>query len=194
VERRVGLTWQFESKAPPYQEALRAVDLLPVNITPQMPRDSLDGLSGLVLSGGSDLGTHPERDSLEQILIDDALRRGLPVFGICRGLQLLNVHLGGSLFEDIPNHRAPHGVAIAPGSRLSGMVGALSCAVNSRHHQAIDRLASGLVVTARSADGIVEAVEDPTRPFVFAVQWHPEDLIAETAQLNLFKAFAEALD
>jgi putative glutamine amidotransferase len=170
------------------------VELVAVDITPDMPRATLDGLQALVLSGGSDLGTHPERDSLERMLIDDALRRGLPVFGICRGLQVLNVHLGGSLFEDIPNHRQPHDVAIAPGSRLFNTVGSLTCPVNSRHHQAVDRLAPGLAVTARSADGIIEAIEDTSGRWVFAVQWHPEDLISEAVQLNLFRAFAEALD
>lgn len=194
MAHRVGLTWQFPKKAPPYQAALRAVGLEPVDITPEQPRSSLDGLAGLVLSGGSDLGEHPDRDALEHALIAEALCLDLPVLGICRGLQILNVHLGGSLHRDIPNHREPHDVSIEPGSRLATIAGGLHCPVNSRHHQAIDRPAAGLLVTARAGDGIIEAVEDPSRPFLIAVQWHPEDLVDQPVHRRLFEAFAEALD
>jgi putative glutamine amidotransferase len=190
----VALTYQYESKIAPYRAALESVGLQPVSITTASPGATLSMLQGLLLTGGCDVGDKPERDALENRLIAEALQRRLPILGICRGLQILNVHLGGSLFKDIPNHREPHAVSIAPDTRLARIVGGASCPVNSRHHQAIDRLAPGLAVTARAADGIVEAVEDPSRPFVLAVQWHPEDLIAEPVHHRIFKSFAEAID
>ena len=195
----VGLTYRYEKKAPPYRRALEAAGLTCVDITPASPRRTPGELGGLVLTGGTDIGEDAERDDLERRLIDDALQRNLPILGICRGQQILNVHLGGTLHLDIPNHRPVsgevirHNIAIAPFSRLAAVVGGAACSVNSRHHQAVDRVASSLVVTAHALDGIVEAIEDPVRDFVIAVQWHPEDLVDEPPHRALFEAFAKAI-
>jgi len=195
----VALTYRYEKKAPPYRLAVGAAGVQCVDITPVSPRSSMEGLAGLVLSGGTDIGEDRERDELESTLLDDALRRQLPVLAICRGQQLLNCHLGGTLYLDIPGHRPVagevirHDVTIEGSSKLAEIVGGPACVVNSRHHQAIDRVAKALRVTAIAPDGIIEAVEDPTRPFVVGVQWHPEDLIDEPAHRALFDAFAKAL-
>jgi len=128
------------------------------------------------------------RDAYEQALLAAFVDAGKSVLGVCRGLQLLNVALGGSLHQDLPTqipgalvHRDPvpydrntHRVAIEPGSALASLLGVESGLVNSVHHQAIDRLAPGLVVEARAPDGIIEAVRGTGRTFVAAVQWHPE--------------------
>jgi putative glutamine amidotransferase len=128
-----------------------------------------------------------------------------PVFTICRGTQALNVALGGSLIGDIatqqpqalkhdwfPGFRRDklvHQVQIDPSSRISAIIGAQSILTNSLHHQAIDRPAPGLRVTARATDGIIEAVEEPTLPFVVGVQWHPECLPEVASMRALFAAF-----
>jgi len=161
---------------------------------------ALDGLAGLVIPGGADFA--PERPypagvvfdvvpaaqlAFERALLMDALARRLPVLGICYGMQLLAQLAGGSFVYDIPNdrpgagaHRLPepagrHAVTLEPGSRLARLLGAREIAVNSSHHQAVDAPGSGLRVTARAADGLVEAIEasDPDR-VVLGVQWHPE--------------------
>ena len=141
-----------------------------------MPR-RLTGLDGLVLAGGTDIDAalygaprHAEtgdpdcdRDRVEVALLQEALERDLPVLAICRGMQMLNVALGGTLAQHIEGHLCPgqavaHGLSIAPGSRLDGILGT---AVNSRHHQCVERLADGLVVVGRAPDDVVEAVELP---------------------------------
>jgi putative glutamine amidotransferase len=156
-------------------------------------------LDGLVLTGGGDIDparygaepdphtgrVSPQRDSAELGLAAAALAAGIPVLGICRGLQVLNVALGGTLRQHLPDdagHRVPpgefgsHPVRVSPGSRLAAILGGELCQeVPTSHHQAVDRLGQGLTATAWSADGVVEAAElaDPAR-FVLAVQWHPE--------------------
>lgn len=157
-----------------------------------------------------------ERDALELTLTRWALADGLPILAICRGIQLLNVAAGGSLLQDIPSdvagalahqddepapHRA-HAMEVTAGSRLAtiyadGHDGSapLVIGVNSRHHQAIDRLAEGFRVTARAADGIIEAIEpaDAADRFVLGVQWHPEDLAPHDAATRaLFAAYCAA--
>lgn len=165
----------------------------------------IGGLDGLLLSGGSDLDpsyygeepipelnvTIPERDAFEMALLREALRRGVPIFGICRGLQVLNVALGGTLYQDLPAQlgedilehrqetpkwRPTHEVEIHEGS-LVAEIAACSCVrVNSYHHQGIKDLADGLVVSARSSDGVVEAVESGnlSERWMVGVQWHAE--------------------
>lgn len=175
--------------------------------------------AGLLITGGTDV--NPEmygqpadprsdepdqpRDCLEKRLLDEALERDLAVLGICRGLQFLNVVHGGSLFQhhgNQPMHwvRTPdaslpaHEVFVRPGTKLAGIVGAGACAVNSRHHQAADRLAEGLVVSACATDGIVEGLERADKRFVVAVQWHPEDMANnDERQRKLFEAFRDAI-
>jgi putative glutamine amidotransferase len=163
----------------------------------------LDRLDGLLLTGGTDINplyygetptsslgkTEEERDAFELELANRALARDMPIFGICRGLQLLNVAMGGSLHQDLQQSlgqdvfhahiqfrkwQATHEIALEEGSRLHQIVGTDRIAVNSFHHQAIHRLGNGLMVTARADDGVVEAVEATSHTAVFAVQWHPE--------------------
>jgi putative glutamine amidotransferase len=156
-------------------------------------------LDGLVLTGGGDVapeaygeeavpevaGVDPVRDESERALLDAALRVDLPILAICRGCQVLNVHLGGTLHQHLPDevghtaHRtAPYvfgdvDVGTVAGTRTAGIFGD-AATVCCSHHQAIDRLGRGLEVTARTSDGVIEAVELPGSRFVVAVQWHPE--------------------
>jgi putative glutamine amidotransferase len=195
-----------EDKLGAYVDAVRAAGLEAVPISPAEKR-GLDGLGGLVLTGGGDVDPslygeepHPlakhifrERDELERELIEEAELRELPILAICRGLQMLNVVRGGTLHQHIDGHKGvEHTVRPEPGSQIAVFVGAEDYTVNSRHHQAVNRLGSGLKVTARSADGIVEAAEDPVRHFLVAVQWHPEDRPA-TRDARIFSAFAQAV-
>ncbi|MDX6594438.1 MAG: putative glutamine amidotransferase [Gaiellales bacterium] len=161
----------------------------------------LDDLDGLVLSGGSDiaadrygqephpqtLGVFPHRDEAELELLAEALERRIPVLGICRGMQLLNVLRGGSLHQHLPDvvadgalHKATpgifarHAVELEAGSRLAGLIDP-AAQVHSCHHQAPDRIGDGLVVTARAADGVVEGIELESEGFAIGVLWHPEE-------------------
>ena len=190
----------------PYRLALQEAGLDPVDLTPATPRASLAELFGLVLSGGADvepgrygqpmdgtLNPDPERDELEIRMAREALAAGMPVFAICRGMQLLNVVLGGTLHQDIGETHTlvppvMHRVDVVSGTRLQSILGD-GIEANSRHHQAVDKLAEPLICTATAPDGTVEGVEKPGEPFVLGVQWHPEDL----ADRRLFLAFAEAV-
>lgn len=196
------------------------------------PAPSLDGVAGLLMPGGEDVhprrwdvaeAVHPAaepdepRDEMEINLVLEAWRRGLPILGICRGEQLLNVALGGSLIQDIPSQIGldpglhnrgtsseaveAHQVAIAAGSRLAGLVGSTVATVNSRHHQAVLRVAPCLraVAWSREPGGVelVEGVEADGR-WVVGVQWHPENLVrldsaTGRAALGIFRGFAAAL-
>jgi gamma-glutamyl-gamma-aminobutyrate hydrolase PuuD len=169
-------------------------------------------VDGLLLAGGTDVDPglygesraaetdepDPVRDDLESELLREAIARDVPVFGICRGLQLLNVALGGTLVQHIENHKCPkqpevHTVAIAQGSKLAAILGMKEFVVNSRHHQCAGRVADSLVVTAMAPDGVVEALELPTHRFALAVQWHPEAKL-DGPDLKLFEAFAAAMN
>jgi putative glutamine amidotransferase len=165
-------------------------------------------------AGTPTLELHPERDALDFALFSAARKQGTPVFGICRGFQAMNVALGGTLWQDLPSQR-PRGVshetdanphsrkdqpahvvrarrATSP-SRFAAAVAALDGApVNSRHHQGVKDLAPGLVPLAASPDDLVEAFERPGEGFVAAVQWHPENLVAERNEKALFEAFFDA--
>jgi putative glutamine amidotransferase len=151
-----------------------------------------------------------DRDRCELALAREAAARRLPTLAICRGVQVLNVALGGTLIQDLPTeHRGAvdhdadsargmrvHNVDVAVGSRLGGIVDARSIATNSFHHQAVDRLGAGLCTVATSPDGVVEAVECTDRAWwMVGVQWHPEELTAtpEEWDRRLFKAFADAV-
>jgi putative glutamine amidotransferase len=152
----------------------------------------------------------PEQDETELFLARWALTHDLPLLAICRGIQMLNVAAGGTLIQDIASERPAslkhdrfypahpldelaHEVAIVPGSRLAAILGAPSLAVNTRHHQALDRLGAGLVISARAPDGLIEGVEAPAQRFAIAVQWHPENLLqAQPAMRRLFRAFIAA--
>lgn len=208
------MTYSLERKLRPYAAAVEKAGLEPVPVSSDAPLP-LAGLKGLILTGGCDIdaaryGETPlaindapdrRRDELEARLLEEALAADLPVLAICRGLQLLNVVRGGTLHQDIPNHKSKegidvHAVAIEPGSKLAEIVGAARYMVNSRHHQAAARLGQGLLVTARHPeDGTIEAIEVPDKRFAVAVQWHPEDRVdSHPSDLALFQAFAAAVE
>jgi gamma-glutamyl-gamma-aminobutyrate hydrolase PuuD len=215
MARRAGLTYRFEEKAKPYRDALELAGLEVVNITPGCP-PSLDGLDGLVISGGPDLDPflygeerHPEsqepdigRDALESKLAIAALEADLPLLCICRGMQLFNVVHRGSLLQHIATaatHRSTrqsaHAISVAPGTLLARIIGEGEQEVNSRHHQAVGRLGGGLRISARAPDGIIEAIERPDKRFALAVQWHPEDRVfTDPNDRRLFELFAKAAD
>lgn len=164
---------------------------LPIDID---PAEYIDRIDGLVLTGGTDIAPErygkeaesdlfapePERDELELAMLGLAMDRSIPVLGICRGLQMTNVHGGGTLNQDIPPHARfdidptahVHTLTIDPDSVLGGLYGP-SRNVNSLHHQTVDRVADGYRVTARAEDGTVEGLEHRELPVV-SVQWHPE--------------------
>jgi putative glutamine amidotransferase len=194
----------------------------------QTPGTALQGAHGLVLTGGADIDparygearhstvtdAEPGRDAYEEDLVHRALAVDLPVLAICRGAQVLNVALGGSLVQDIPTEvpaagaghdpgipkaAEAHDVALTPGSALSRAMGAVAaipatCRVNSRHHQSVKRLGAGLVVSALSPDGIVEGIERPDSTFCIGVQWHPENFWHSGQFRPLFEAFLRACD
>ncbi len=183
-------------------------------------------IDGLLLCGGSDLDpcyygeeaipeldvTIPERDAFEMALVEQVLERGIPVFGICRGLQVLNVALGGTLYQDLPSQwegdvlkhrqdtpkRQPtHEVEVGDGSYIAGVMDREMVKVNSYHHQGIRDLADGLVVTGRSSDGVIEAVEasDLSKRWLLGVQWHAEAMRgAGPQQERLFEAHVSAAE
>jgi putative glutamine amidotransferase len=219
MSKRVLVPFRHPHKLKPYLDAIVAVGMEPVPADVSGPV-SLGDVRGLMLMGGTDVNPNlytanrwaetdvPDdvRDQVELDLIDLALAKNLPLFAICRGLQILNVYHGGTLVQHLScaskhdiecdNKAQPaHEILISPGSLLGEIADGLRWGVNSRHHQAADRVGHGLRVTARDAeDGTIEALERPDKPFVLAVQWHPEDQVRECPeQANLFRAFSEAL-
>lgn len=207
---RVAVTYRLDKKAEPYFAALRQADVEPVGVSPAQPVESLDGFDGLLLSGGTDLdpalyGQVPhakadkpdrERDELELLLVREALARDVPVLAICRGMQLFNVAHRGTLYQDMSGHTkedGPHKVDLISSSKTAAILGPGPHQVNSRHHQAVDRVGHDLVIAALAGDGIIEALERPGRRFAIAVQWHPEDILHMESQQRLFRSFAEAL-
>jgi putative glutamine amidotransferase len=208
-----------------YVRAVEAAGGLPVLLAPGRPpdvADILDRIQGLLLSGGPDVDpSHygekahetvtdvtPDRDAFELELARQALRRDLPTLAICRGQQVLNVALGGTLVQDIPSSvvgaedhdpererwELAHDVTILPGSRLRQILGEDRVAVNSFHHQAVKETGTGLVASAWSvADRVVEGIESPDRRFVVGVQWHPESFWDRpTPSARLFGALVAA--
>jgi len=145
-----------------------------------------------------------ERDAFESFMIDAALERDLPILGICRGAQLLNVRLGGSLFQELRSRRVRTAkqrsvlpvktLLVEDGSRLHGLLGVVETRINSLHNQGIDRVGPGLNVSGRDLDGIVQAVEAPQRGFVLGVQWHPEFLLFSRRQRRIFAALVTAAE
>jgi putative glutamine amidotransferase len=205
-----------------YTDIVAAAGGLPVLLPPVDGVASVLGrLDALILSGGGDVDparygaarsgacgpANPERDEAELALCRQALAAGLPLLGICRGLQVINVALGGTLHQHLPDlvghdGHSPevsgygsHKVSVAPGSQLSAALGRTEAAVPTHHHQAIDRLGSGLVATAWTDDGVIEAAEfEAAEPgsaagaFMLAVQWHPE----AGDDLSLFTSLIQA--
>jgi putative glutamine amidotransferase len=199
---KVALVFRNPMKARPYRLSLERAGLEPVPFTPGSS-DALASVKGLVLSGGTDVdpvlyGASPrpetsqpdrERDDYEAALLRDALSRDMPVLAICRGMQLMNVAFGGTLIQHIENHRGTaHEATLEP--PFASIFGADGITVNSRHHQALDRVGEGLVVTARDPkDGTIEGVIVPGHGFAVGVQWHPEDMPDDPVQLRLFDTF-----
>ena len=151
----------------------------------------------------------PKRDTLESMVFQTALEKDKPILGICRGIQVINVFLGGSLYQDIPSqhpsetvHRQPppydqpvHDVILVEDTPLARCFGAGRVPVNSHHHQAVRSLAPGLKAMAYSPDGLIEAVYMPEKRFLWAVQWHPERLFrTDNYSLELFQAFTGAMN
>jgi putative glutamine amidotransferase len=179
----------------------------------------MDSADGLLLTGGGDVtlgdedGSDPvremdrDRDFWEAALFRSALERRKPVLGICRGLQLMNVFLGGDLWDDIPSDypnplvhqqktprsRTSHEVELLPGSKLATICGRTKFPVNSGHHQAAKTVPDGISVTGRSPDGLIEVLELDSHPWGLAVQWHPEALAHRNEMAKaLFSSFVEA--
>ena len=212
-----------------YVTALERAGLVPLIVPPLSSTDAaaavLDSVGGLVLTGGEDVdparygeqrsekvrSVNAARDATEAALIEEARARGTPVLAICRGIQILNVALGGTLVQDIPSqcettidhdeegarNSRTHEVAIEPGSIIAKAVGTDHLSVNSFHHQSVKRVADGMRVTARSPDGVIEGIESTDDDWwVMAVQWHPEEMTdsAEPWDRGLFKAFAKQID
>jgi putative glutamine amidotransferase len=210
-----------------YATAIRGAGLLPLVLPVLDPADAdsaLDDVAGLVLTGGEDVSpgrygsaphpalgdTHDGRDAFEIALVEAARARALPTLAICRGIQILNVALGGTLVQDIPSEWTDpivhdgewprtarvHEVDVTAGSRLARALGTERPVVNSMHHQAVRTVASPLATVARAPDGIVEGVEWPTDDWwMVGVQWHPEEMAAspEPWDRSLFSAFADVV-
>jgi putative glutamine amidotransferase len=214
-----------------YVEELRKVGAVPW-VIPLVPHDPetlqeiFNRLDGVFITGGVDVDpsrygeaksplcgtTDPDRDAVEIALLHYALDRGLPIFAVCRGIQILNVACGGTLYQDVraqvpaalkhdyfPTPEQPsrrflaHDVTVKPGSHLSRILGEAVVPVNSMHHQAIKDLAPNLTPTAYAPDGIIEGVEGTDSRYLIAVQWHPEELTdTQPGMARLFRTFAEA--
>jgi len=201
-----------------YVDCVRAGGGMPLLLAPgeERPEDILGHVDGLVFSGGGDLdpahfeaephptqyGVDEERDLFELALMRSALEYDTPILAICRGLQVLNVARGGDLHVHLPDvfgeevlHRHPerrpiaHPVRFDPGSHLAKIYGATEIQTISWHHQAVNRLGEGLAAAAWAPDGSIEALEVPDRPWVLAVQWHPE---MQPEERRLFAAFVTA--
>jgi gamma-glutamyl-gamma-aminobutyrate hydrolase PuuD len=219
VSNKVLLICRTRERVPPYANAATAAGLDPVIVEAGSPI-AVDEVHGLLLMGGIDVDPaqygeqrdpntdepDPELDRAERDAIEAALRQDMPILAICRGMQLLNVHHGGTLVQHltpVQNHRSIkdddrslpiHPVDIQPDSLLSRVMRSDSSEVNSRHHQAVKKLGEGLRVSATAADGIVEAIERGDRTFVLGVQWHPEDQIhRDRTQLKLFQGLRDAM-
>lgn len=210
----------------PYIRALEAagaaVILIPLDLQTTTMQVIFDRIDGLFLAGGGDVspacyaaephtkteGIDGLRDAAELHYARWALEQGKPIFGVCRGIQTLNVAAGGTLIQDIetfvpeairhqyfpefPREHVAHEVGTHSGSRLARIVGG-GAHVNSFHHQAIDQVAAGFEICARAADGVIEAIEQPSDTFVLGVQWHPESLVeTDPAMAALFSSFVQA--
>lgn len=209
---------------PEYMQAIEEAGGLPVMLPLTNQKTTITQLAqrldGLLLTGGHDIEparyqqaklaqcqtTCPLRDEMEQLLLDIFYQENRPILGICRGLQFLNVYLGGSLYQDLPSQIASsikhsmqppfdavaHEVQLVEDSPLAKLFQQEKLGVNSRHHQAINQLASDLQAMAYSPDGLIEAAYAPKKKYVLAVQWHPEHMKATKSSQQLFKQFIQA--
>jgi len=204
IESARWAAWEVEVNLSPrtYSLAVQragglALILPPDDVVAESPDELLDMIDGLILAGGSDIdptaygakpdpetrGTHPERDRFEIGLGTRALERDMPVLGICRGMEMLNViqggtltqHLGSELHRHTPGAFTDHGVRLDAGSLAARVVGDEHTEVKSAHHQGLDELGEGVVASGYADDGLVEAIELPDREFAVGVLWHPEE-------------------
>jgi putative glutamine amidotransferase len=194
--------------------------LIPVSGSTDSAADLVGRVDGLLLTGGGDVapekyaaqrrpetsGIDARRDAVEIELVRLARRRGLPIMAVCRGIQLLNVALGGTLIQDLPTAGPPrpghmvrqswngaaHRVSVQPGTLLYRVLGP-EVTVNSLHHQAVETVAPGLRVAACAPDGVIEAVEDSGTRFIVGLQWHPEMLGSDHTSFAVFQQFAAAV-
>ena len=196
--------------------------MIPLGLPGESVNELLDYLDGVLFTGGGNIaptlygqydhplidGIDPDRDSVEIALIEQAIHSGLPLMGICRGLQIINVALGGDLYVDIleqhplalkhqyypdyPREYLAHEVSIEKTGMLAKVFPGARVPVNSLHHQGVRNLAPGLKPAAFAPDGIIEAFELPGHPFGLAVQWHPENLQEHKTMRDLFCLFVEA--
>lgn len=194
---------------------LRLAGAVPVRMHPAGREPRWDRIDGVVLGGGADVDPErygeaplpgarlePERDAMEWEVLAHTMKAGLPLLGICRGAQMMNVQRGGDLHLDLtlvhPAHspawtlRATKGVALVAKSAVARATGSTALRVNSMHRQGVARLGDGLVVSARDSLGIVQAIEDPHARFCVGVQWHPELMPWRTSQRALFRSLVEA--
>lgn len=212
---------------PAYLKAIRAAGAIPLILPLDLKEDDLEEIAetfdGFLFTGGPDI--HPfyfgeetqahcgnvclRRDQMELALLKLVMKTQKPILGICRGIQLLNVALGGDIYQDIPSqfpqdfplaHTQPfdyvmpsHKVTVVPGSLLSRLTGCETLHVNSMHHQACRRIAPGLIASGHASGGLTEAIEKPDYPFFLGVQWHPEYLWdQDPAMKQIFEAFVKA--
>lgn len=205
-----------------YIDAVQSSGGNPILLPPTQtdPESLLTVLDGLILSGGGDIhpihyngedhptvyGIDDDRDSFEITLAKLALLKGIPVLGICRGMQVLTVATGGNLIQHVPevygdaiDHRLdhprrpiPHDIEVLPESRLSQLLEATHLNIVSWHHQAVREFSSDWKLAARSSDGVIEAIEHQTHPWAIALQWHPELSMNDPAHQRFFQAFISA--
>ena len=212
---------------PAYLKALRAVGaipvILPLDLTAEDMEQLIDSFDGILFTGGPDI--HPfffgedtqaqcgnvclKRDNMEFALLEIAMGHQKPILGICRGAQMLNIALGGDIYQDIPSqfpqdfpvaHVQPfkyeipsHKVEVMPGTLLAAITQAPSINVNSMHHQAVRNVAPGLIASGFAAGELIECIENPAYPFLIGVQWHPEYLWdQDPAMERLFQMFVDA--
>lgn len=224
----IGITFGYNENDPTnnYIRAIEGHGGIVRTLYPGAPLEAFSGLNGLLLTGGRDIDPihygekeHEttdidfDRDELELPLCKRAMEEDLPVFGICRGIQIMNVAIGSSLYQDIPSQLTDHlthkimkntddswhNIRIQPDSLLNRITGETIAEVNSRHHQALKVIGEGFNVTAQSKDGIIEAIEDTSKRFILGVQYHPERMFKEPDSLELqehstklFTAFIDA--
>lgn len=208
----IGITplWDSERKSlwmlPDYMDGIKAAGGIPVVLPIDISEDGADHIieacDGFLFTGGQDVASCPERDNPETLLLSKALQADKPILGICRGLQFINVFLGGTLWQDLPSehpseivHRQakPYGIpthTVTLRGELKSLLDKDILEVNTLHHQAIKDLANGLTTMAVAPDGIIEAIMMKNKRFVWAVQWHPEYMFTtDKNSMKIFKYF-----